>query len=60
MPVGFSSRLRHSIRPAGSITINTSGNFQVPFGVSNVSITGYAGLGNPGNSGGTGNPGSIG
>ena len=63
MPIGFSSQLRHSIRPAGSSTINTSGTFQIPFGVKNVTISGYAGMGNSGNpglAGNAGNPGSSG
>jgi hypothetical protein len=62
MPIGSSKLgvLGAGLVPGGSVTFNTSGNWDVPPGVKKVSITGKGATGNPGNAGNPGNPGNIG
>lgn len=62
MPIGSSKLgvLGAGLVPGGSVTFNTSGNWDVPPGVKKVSITGKGATGNPGNAGNPGNPGNPG
>ena len=59
MPIGTAKNIfGGSLVPGGTQTFNTSGTFNVPVGVSKVSITGKGATGSVGNTGSAGNPGS--
>ena len=59
MPLG-TALLLNPVLPSQSTTINSSGNYTVPFGYRKLAITGSGSDGNPGNTGNNGAAGNAG